>query len=330
MEKKQYQLYTDACDISIGAVLEQADEDENLRPITFELRKLNKHEINYMVLVLQAFKFEVYYKSRKRYGNADGISRYPRDCENGKEDDEEFVNVMLMRVDMLNKQMKRYCIIGENLYKRGKGGVPPKYVIFDDEEKYTILIANHRGIAEEEGHHGINGTARKILMNYSWVSGNVYEDAKKYMKSCIQYQRCATKSVREPIHVTAMSWIFYKLYINCLGPLPRTSGGHEHMVIAVEELFRYVEGKALRKKNANMIAQFIWDEIITRYGCFTILVSDRGTEFKNNILAELAIRLNINQRFVASYHPEANGHAECTVQKFTRIIRKICAEKQNK
>ncbi|CAG8733115.1 4309_t:CDS:2, partial [Ambispora leptoticha] len=117
-------------------------------------------------------------------------------------------------------------------------------------------------------------------------------------------ERCATKAIKEPIHVVTTSWIFHKLYINCLEPLPRTSGGHEHVVLAVEEL--------------------------TRYGCFAVLVLDRSTEFKNNVLAELAIRLNVDQRFVASYHPEANGRAEQTVQKFTRILRKICAEKQNK
>ncbi|CAG8777738.1 9988_t:CDS:2, partial [Ambispora leptoticha] len=91
---------------------------------------------------------------------------------------------------------------------------------------------------------------------------------------------------KEPIHVTATNWIFHKLYIDCLGPLPRTAGGHEHVVLAVKELTGNVEGKALRRKNANAIAQFIWDE--------------------------------------------ANGRAERTVQKFTRIIRKLCAEKQNK
>ncbi|CAG8770872.1 1058_t:CDS:2, partial [Ambispora leptoticha] len=66
----------------------------------------------------------------------------------------------------------------------------------------------------------------------------------------------------------------------------------------------------LRRKNANTIAQFIWDEVVTRHGCFAVLVSDRGTEFKNNVLMELATHLNVNQRFVASYHPEANGRAE--------------------
>lgn len=44
------------------------------------------------VLVLQAFKFEVCYKSEKRHCNADGISRYPERYMDDKGDDEELVN----------------------------------------------------------------------------------------------------------------------------------------------------------------------------------------------------------------------------------------------
>ncbi|CAG8684784.1 9472_t:CDS:2, partial [Ambispora leptoticha] len=267
--KKDY-----VCDVSVGAVLEQDDGDGNLRPLTFDSRKLNKHELNYTVtekeclaiifgcnvneryvggtifnvwvdhqalewlfnkaelkerlmhwvLALQAFKFKVCYKNGKRHGNADRLSRYPKESMNETVEDEEFVDGMIMRVDMINNKvkdllwiknylenfawprdvkeidlphlqckMKRYCVIRDNLYKRSKDGVPPKRVIFDNREKYDILAANHIGTAEEEGHHGINGTARKVLMNYSWGSGNVYNDAAKYVKSCIECQKYSNR-----------------------------------------------------------------------------------------------------------------------------------------
>ncbi|RIB29669.1 hypothetical protein C2G38_2154772 [Gigaspora rosea] len=37
----------------------------------------------------------------------------------------------------------------------------------------------------------------------------------------------------------------------------------------------------------------------------------------------------MDQKFVASYQPEANGRAERTVQKLTKVLRKVCANKQN-
>ncbi|CAG8752308.1 560_t:CDS:1, partial [Ambispora leptoticha] len=46
---RPYQMYVDMYDISLGVVLEQADENGRLRPITFESRKLNAHELHYTV-----------------------------------------------------------------------------------------------------------------------------------------------------------------------------------------------------------------------------------------------------------------------------------------
>ncbi|CAG8620264.1 3693_t:CDS:10, partial [Ambispora leptoticha] len=85
---------------------------------------------------------------------------------------------------------------------------------------------------------------------------------------------------------------------------------HKHMLLAIEDLTSYIKRRALVKKNAKNIDQFIWEDIILHHGCFTALVSDRVTDFKNTIIKELLLRLNIDQCFVASYHPEANGHAE--------------------
>lgn len=51
---KPFFLTTDASNIAIGGVLQQKDEDNNLRPLTFFSRKLNKAEINYSTIEKEA------------------------------------------------------------------------------------------------------------------------------------------------------------------------------------------------------------------------------------------------------------------------------------
>src|SRR5690349_23978767 len=41
---KLYQMSTDACDTALGVVLEQEDDQNKLRPVTFESRKLRSEE----------------------------------------------------------------------------------------------------------------------------------------------------------------------------------------------------------------------------------------------------------------------------------------------
>lgn len=167
-----------------------------------------------------------------------------------------------------------------------------------NDEKYEIIRASHEGLAHEGGHKGISRTVRAVVMKYAWGSGNVYEDVKRIVRSCEACQRCATKLLPQPIYVTSTSWMFNKVFIDCVGPLPRTVAKHEHVVLAIEDLSGYVEGKALVSKNTKNIAQFIWEEIVLWHGCFTILVSDRGTEFKNKIMEELSSRMNMNQHLL--------------------------------
>lgn len=312
------------------------------------------------VLALQTFDFHVQYKPRKSHCNADVISRHSNPPKQLSLTDEEYVKSLLMHVNEdnqrledlkiivhylrtfswpshvtkrdlrhLNLKLRHYCLLNEILFHRAVNGRPPRRVIFTDKEKEMIVKANHEGIVGEGGHRGINSCVRKILINYKWASGDLYKDVRKHVMTCLICQKCELKVPKEPIHVAATSWIFYKLYIDCIDPMHRTCAGHDYIVVAMEDLTGYIEAWVLKKKNAKSIAQFIWDDVITRHGCFMELVSDRGIEFKNSLMNELTARLGVDQKFVASYHPEANGRAERSVQKLTKVLQKLCAEKQN-
>ena len=52
--EKTFDLTTDASNTAIGGVLQQKDEYDNLRPLTFFCRKLNIAEINYSTIEKEA------------------------------------------------------------------------------------------------------------------------------------------------------------------------------------------------------------------------------------------------------------------------------------
>lgn len=61
-----FQLTTDASDVAIGAILEQEDDNGNMRPVAFESKKLNSAEQNYpvhereLLAIIHALKWRVY------------------------------------------------------------------------------------------------------------------------------------------------------------------------------------------------------------------------------------------------------------------------------
>ena len=67
---------------------------------------------------------------------------------------------------------------------------------------------------------------------------------------------------------------------------------------------------ALKTKSAKEVAQFIYEEIICRWGSPDVIITDQGCEFCNAINDELMERAHCKHRITSSYHPQSNGLVE--------------------
>ncbi len=54
-----------------------------------------------------------------------------------------------------------------------------------------------------------------------------------------------------------------------------------------------------------------------------VLLSDNGTEFKNDVLYHICQQYNIKQTFITAHHPASNGLAERTNRKILEILRHV-------
>ena len=70
----------------------------------------------------------------------------------------------------------------------------------------------------------------------------------------------------------------------------------------------------------------MYENIISRFGCPQILVSDRGTHFLNEAIEEMTKLFQINHRRTTPYHPQTNGLAERVNQTLVRILRKTVTD----
>ena len=80
--------------------------------------------------------------------------------------------------------------------------------------------------------------------------------------------------------------VFEKWAIDFVGPInsPGKQTGVRYIIIGTEYLTRWAEAKAVRNCDAATAAQFIFENIISRFGCPTILMSDQGTNFLNRTI----------------------------------------------
>lgn len=148
----------------------------------------------------------------------------------------------------------------------------------------SILATCHDSACS--GHFLRQLKGRKILrVGYFWP--NLLKDAHNYMKKCDACQRYARNDLRMelPLHVFLPLILFDKWGINYVGEvLPHSSKGMAYIVVATKYLTKWAQAKTVKTDTAANAATFLYENIISQFGCPKILVSDRGTYFLNSLI----------------------------------------------
>jgi len=87
------------------------------------------------------------------------------------------------------------------------------------------------------------------------------------------------------------------------------SQGYRYIVAARDDLSGAAEGRKLKKATARTVSQFIFEELICRYGAIAEIVTDNGPEVKGAV-EELLRRNGMSQIHISPYNSQANGVVE--------------------
>ncbi|GJY15778.1 reverse transcriptase domain-containing protein [Tanacetum coccineum] len=97
-----------------------------------------------------------------------------------------------------------------------------------------------------------------------------------------------------------------------LGPFPEAPRRVKFLFVTIDYFTKWVEAEPVATITGQKILQFIWRNIVCRFGIPGIIVSDNGKQFSNNPFREWCEELKIKQNFTSVAHPQANGQIEVT------------------
>ncbi len=88
---------------------------------------------------------------------------------------------------------------------------------------------------------------------------------------------------------------FMKWGLNFMGPIKPIvkTIANQYIIVATDYTTKWVETKALRDNIAKNIVKFIYENIITRFGCPTHFINDQGSHFINKIIEVLVVEFMI-------------------------------------
>ena len=160
---------------------------------------------------------------------------------------------------------RHFLVMGNRLFRRGADEFLRRCV--SETEVESILVACHDSACG--GHFSGQLTGQKILRaGYFWPT--LFQDAHEYVRKCDTCQRYARNDLRMklPLHVSLPLVPFERLDIDFIGEVhPHSSTGMAYIVVATEYLTKWAEARAVMTDTAAHAASFLFENIISRFGC---------------------------------------------------------------
>ena len=175
------------------------------------------------------------------------------------------------------------------------------------------------------GHLGRDKTTRRVLQRFYWPT--VYRDIAQYCRRCGACQKTSGKKlVRVPlIPLPVIAQPFQRIAMDIVGPLPRSEKGNRYVLVVCDYATRYPEAVPMRHIDAASVADELI-KIFSRVGVPQEILTDQGSNFTSQLLAELYRMLHVKPIRTTPYHPQTDGLVERFNQTLKLMLRKTTAK----
>ena len=139
---------------------------------------------------------------------------------------------------------------------------------------------------------------------------------------------CKREKARTQVNPLQMTDIpnrhFDKIAIDLVSDLNISTSGNQHILIIIDHLMGWPEAFPIPNKKAETIVHIFINNYMPIYMCPHFILSDNGTEFKNQLMDNVLHQIGINHIFSAPYHPQSNGQLEVYHKYLKPTLKKLC------
>ncbi len=175
--------------------------------------------------------------------------------------------------------------------------------------------------APSSGHPGRDRTLAAARRKYYWPTLRI--DIEKHVSCCLSCAQTKGTTTTAPILEYPLPAGPFDVVGLDLLQLPRSSQGSGCILVCVDHFSRFVVLAPLRDKSAATVAHALVSHLICPYTTPRVLLTDNGTEFKNQVLADICAQYGVKQTFITAHHPACNGLVERTNRKILEILRHL-------
>ncbi len=184
----------------------------------------------------------------------------------------------------------------------------PRPVIPPD-MRHSIFKSMH-----ELSHPGCKATLRLLITRFFWPG--MKADIVQWCSECQQCQQCkiGRHSSKPPSELPHPTQRFSTVHIDIVGPLqlPESNSTHRprYLLTMIDAYSRWLEACPIHDISAETVAKSFLSSWISRFGPPLTLITDRGTQFRSELISNMTKLLGIHHIRTCAYNPRANGKIE--------------------
>lgn len=192
------------------------------------------------------------------------------------------------------------------------------------EKRVEIIRENHD--EDTSCHLGRFKTTSKIRDRFYWPGMN--QSIAEYIRNC---EVCKVTKAKNQI-LTPPSGKFVEaikpwrvVATDICGPFVPSKSGNRFLLVAVDVFSKFAILKAVRNETAKAVTEFIKNDVVLKFACPEIIVSDNGVQYKSNLFKEFVESKGIQMWYTANYFAQGNP-TECVNKVIGNALRVFLRE----
>jgi hypothetical protein len=220
--------------------------------------------------------------------------------------------------DLLDEQVAYLCPNEEDLQINFVQNMDTSYVIPPEQDRPDILKRAH-----EFGHFGGEAIVQRIRKDEGMNWPHIMKEALEVVKQCSTCQKFVIqKTGYNPLKPLYCYSPGFHYQMDLCGPFPCTKDNNTYIMVLLDVATRFIILRSIPDKSAKTVAKELIS-IFSLVGYPRIINSDRGAEWKNQILDLVCEAMKIDKRLSTAYYPQSNGGAERAVQNTKKLLSKL-------